>query len=182
LPFGKLVGGDIAKYALDGWQINSIVTVSSGVPFGVTTFGDPDRDATDENAARPDLVLGANLYPVGGSTPDLWFNPAAFAPPTLGFRGTAGRNILVGPNFRSVDLGLTKMFRVNEKRSLQFRVEAFNLFNRPNFDLPANSDDGSLIFTDLNFTRDPNAGRIFQTVPLQQGDAREFQLALKFIF
>jgi hypothetical protein len=182
LPFGKLVGGDIAKYALDGWQINSIVTVSSGVPFGVTTFGDPDRDATDENAARPDLVLGANLYPVGGSSPDLWFNPAAFAPPTLGFRGTAGRNILVGPNFRSVDLGLTKLFRVNEKRSLQFRVEAFNLFNRPNFDLPANSDDGSLIFTDLNFTRDPNAGRIFQTVPLQQGDAREFQLALKFIF
>jgi hypothetical protein len=181
LPFGKFVSGP-AKYALDGWQVNSIVTVSSGVPFGVTVDGDPDRDATDENAARPDLVSGANLYPVGGSSPDLWFNTGAFAPPTVGFRGTAGRNILVGPNFRSVDLGLTKMFRVDEKRSVQFRVEAFNLFNRPNFDLPANSDDGSLIFTGSSFQLAPNVGKIFNTVPLQQGDARELQLALKFLF
>jgi hypothetical protein len=184
LPFAKFVSFAPAKYALSDWQINSIVTVSSGVPFGVNIAGDPDGDVTDENAARPDYVLGANLYPVGGSTPDLWFNPGAFAPSQIGFRGTAGRNILVGPNFRSVDLGLTKLFRVNEKRSLQFRVEAFNLFNRPNFDLPANADDGSQVFSFSNgvFTPTTNIGRIFQTVPLQQGDARELQLALKFLF
>jgi hypothetical protein len=189
LPFGKFVSGP-AKYAVDGWQINSIVTVSSGVPFGVFVDGDPDFDGTDENAARPNLIAGSNLYPVGGSSPDLWFNPAAFAAPALGFRGTAGRNILVGPNFRSVDLGLTRMFRVDEKRSIQFRFEAFNLFNRPNFDLPANADDGAQIFSfsaasgtrPASFSLTPNVGRIFQTVPLQQGDARELQLALKFLF
>ncbi|HEY6400010.1 MAG TPA: TonB-dependent receptor, partial [Blastocatellia bacterium] len=181
LPFGKFVSG-VPKYILDDWQINSIVTISSGVPFGVFVDGDPDMDGTDENAARPDLIAGANLYPVGGSTPDLWFDPNAFAAPQIGFRGTAGRNILVGPNFRSVDLGMSKIFRVDEKRSLQFRVEAFNLFNRANFDLPANADDGSLIFTGSNFQLAPNVGRIFNTVPLQQGDAREFQLALKFLF
>jgi hypothetical protein len=155
------------------------------VPFGVFVNGDPDRDGTDENAARPNLVTGAPLYPVGGSTVDLWFNPAAFSTPTLGFRGTAGRNILVGPNFRSVDLGLTKMIRVDERRNVQFRIEAFNLFNRPNFDLPANADDGSQVFnfdSTLGFSPATNVGRIFQTVPLQQGDARELQVALKFIF
>ena len=184
LPFGRLVSGGVPKYILDGWQVNSIVTISSGVPFGVNIAGDPDMDGTDENAARPDLLAGANLYPVGGSTPDLWFNPNAFVEPQIGFRGTAGRNILVGPNFRSVDLGMSKMFRLDEKRSLQFRVEAFNLFNRANFDLPANSDDGSQVFSFDSgvFTRTPNAGVIFGTVPLQQGDARELQLALKFLF
>jgi carboxypeptidase family protein/TonB-dependent receptor-like protein len=181
LPFGKYVSGRIPKYILDGWQVNSIVTVSSGVPFGVTVDGDPDNDGTDENAARPDLIAGAPLYPAGGSTPDLWFDPTAFIAPQVGFRGTAGRNILVGPNFRSVDLGMTKLFKLNEKQSLQFRVEAFNLFNRANFDLPANVDDGSQVF-DANFNLSPNVGRIFQTVPLQQGDAREFQIALKFLF
>jgi hypothetical protein len=184
LPFAKFVGYGPAKYALSDWQVNSIVTVSSGVPFGTFIDGDPDNDGTDENAARADLALGAPLYPVGGSTVDLWFNPGAFIAPQLGYRGTAGRNILVGPNFRSVDLGLTKLFRVNEKKSLQFRVEAFNLFNRPNFDLPANADDGSQVFTFSSGTFMPvtNVGRIFQTIPLQQGDARELQLALKFLF
>src|SRR5262249_21769162 len=113
LPFGKYFTG-IAGRALSDWQVNSIVTLSSGVPFGVLVDGDPDRDATDENSARPNLVPGARLYPAGGSTPDLWFNPAAFAPQDLGFYGTAGRNILNGPNFRSVDFALTRTFRVGE--------------------------------------------------------------------
>jgi hypothetical protein len=189
LPFGQFVGGP-TKFALSDWQINSIVTISSGVPFGVLVDGDPDRDATDENPARPNLVPGASLYPAGGSSPDLWFNPAAFAPPNLGFRGTAGRNILVGPNFRSVDVGLTRTFRLDEKRSLQFRIEAFNLFNRANFDLPSNSDNGAQIFSfspasggnPASFSLTPGAGQIFGTVPLQFGDARELQLALKFLF
>ena len=193
LPFGKLFGGP-AGFAVRDWQVNSIVTISSGVPFSVLVDGDPDRDATDENSARPNLVTGASLKPAGGRTPDQWFNLAAFAPPTLGFYGTAGRNILTGPNFRSVDFALTRMFKVDDRRSLQFRVEAFNLFNRANFDLPINSDNGAQIFTFVpasgsnpaSFTQTLNAGRIFNTVGSNfgssLGDARELQFALKFIF
>src|SRR5262249_8332221 len=132
LPFGNYFKGILGR-ALRDWQINSIVTLSSGVPFGVLVDGDPDRDATDDNSARPNLVPGINLYPAGGSTPDLWFNPMAFAPPKEGFYGTAGRNILTGPNYRSVDFALARTFRLSEKRSIQFRTEAFNLFNRANF-------------------------------------------------
>lgn len=170
LPFGNSRKG-LAKQIMAGWQINSIVSLSSGVPFSVLVEGDPDRDATDENAARPNLITGVSLTPPGGRSPDLWFNPAAFAVPTPGFRGTAGRNILTGPDFKSVDLSLVKNFRIDERRSLQFRGEIFNLFNRANFDLPSNSEDGELAFQSTT-------GRIFATV----GESREIQFGVKFIF
>jgi hypothetical protein len=171
---------------LKEWQISAIVKLASGVPFTPLVDGDPDGDGTDDNAARPNLVPGVSLTPPGGSTPNLWFNPLAFAPPTIGFRGTAGRNILNGPNFRTVDTSLKRKFRITEKSSLQLRVEAFNLFNRANFNLPVNSDEGTQVFTYLpasgsqpaSFMRTPNAGRIFETV----SGPREIQLGLKFTF
>jgi hypothetical protein len=185
LPFGKGRKG-LAEHLLGDWQINSIISMSSGVPFSVLIDGDPDRDATDENSARPNLVTAISLNPSGGRSPDLWFNPAAFIAPPLGFRGTAGRNILTGPDFKSVDLSLVKNFRIDERRSIQLRGEIFNLLNRANFDLPSNSEDGELVFnfvppagsTPAAFNPVSSAGRIFSTI----GDSREIQLAVKFIF
>jgi hypothetical protein len=112
MPFGRNLKG-IAGHVVGGWQINSIITLSSGLPFTPIETGDPDGDGTDENSARPNLVPGVSLYPAGGSTPDLWFNPNAFTNSTPGFRGTAGRNILNGPDYRTVDLGLSKLFPIS---------------------------------------------------------------------
>ncbi len=194
LPFGKGLKGAAGQLA-GGWQVNTIVTISSGVPFGIFIDGDPDRDISDDNGARPDLLPGVSLSSGGGS-PDGWFNLAAFAPPTVGFRGTAGRNVLVGPNFKTVDLSLVKTFKIGEKRSLQFRAEAFNLLNRANFDSPSNSEDGEQIYTFVTsptsttpciagtrtattcFTPTGSAGKIFNTI----GDSREIQFGVKFIF
>ena len=166
------------------------------MPFSVLILGDADQDGTDDNAGRPNLLPGVSLAPPGGPTANLWFNPAAFAPPVPGFRGNSGRNILTGPNFKSVDLSIVKNFRIDEQRSFQFRTEVFNLFNRANFDVPGNAEDGEQIF---NFITSPKAtdpciagtrttascytlpsgvGQIFRTV----GDSREIQFALKFIF
>jgi hypothetical protein len=185
LPFGKNSKG-LVKQLVGGYQINAIVTMSSGVPFSVLVDGDPDRDATDDNAARPNIIPGVSLTPPGGSTVDLWFNPAAFAPPTVGFRGSAPRNILTGPNFRNVDFSVIKNFVIDERRRIQFRAEIFNIFNHPNFDLPANSEDGQIIFnftpasgtTPARFTQAASTGRIFST----SNDAREIQFGVKFIF
>jgi hypothetical protein len=176
LPFGKGLSG-VAGAALRGWQVNSIVKIASGVPFTPLVDGDPDLDATDDNAARPDLIGDPNTGP---RTADQWYNLNAFAAPVVGRRGTAGRNIVTGPNFRNVDLSLNKTFTLTERFNLQFRAEAFNLFNRANFDLPSNSDDGSQIFSfdDPGFTLIQNAGRINSVV----GTAREVQLGLKLIF
>ncbi len=183
LPFGKGLKGFSGALA-GGWQLNTIVTLNSGVGFTPFVDGDPDRDATDDNTARPDLVPGASMAPPGGRTPDLWFNLAAFVPPTPGYRGTAGRNIVNGPTLKTVDLAIVKNFKIGEKRRIQFRAEAFNLFNRANLDLPSNAQDGEQVFNTLvsgnniNFTPTGSAGKIFNTV----GDSREIQFALKFIF
>ena len=53
-----------------------------------------------------------------------------------GFFGTAGRNILFGPGVRNIDFGVIKTFAVRERYKVQFRAEAFNLFNHPNFSNP----------------------------------------------
>jgi hypothetical protein len=185
VPLGRNFTG-VLKQLADGWQVNTILMVTSGVPFTPLVDGDPDRDGTDENAARPNWIQGASLIPAGGRTPDLWFNPQAFAPPEVGFRGTAGRNIITGPDYKSVDVSLVKVFALGETRRIEFRAEAFNLFNRANFDLPSNSEDGELVFNYLpasggipaRFVQASGVGRIFTTV----GDSREFQFALKFVF
>jgi len=145
--------------------------------------GDPDRDATDENAARPDLISGIPLKLPGGSTPEMWFNLAAFAPPRPGFRGTAGRNILTGPGFQTINASLARQIKVHEGVQIQLRLEVFNLFNQANFENPANSEDGEVLFlynpgsTPL-FQPVAGAGRIFSTL----GNSREIQLGLKLIF
>jgi len=185
LPLGHGLNGKARQFA-QGWQINAMAALYSGAPFTATVSGDPDRDGTDDNAARPDWVPGVAWVPPGGHTPDMWFNPAVFAPPQQGFRGTAGRNILTGPDYRSFDFSIVKNFPLGNERRLQLRLEAFNLFNRANFDLPSNSENGEQIFTFIpasgktpaSFMPTASAGKIFNTV----GDAREIQFGLKFIF
>jgi hypothetical protein len=73
---------------------------------------------------------------------------------------------LIGPNFKSVDLSLLKNFRLSEGWRLQFRAEAFNAFNHPNFQIPINLLDNS------------NVGRVTSTA----NEGREFQFALKLLF
>ena len=136
------------------------------------------------------------LFRSGGRSPDLWFNLDALVPPQPGFRGTAGRNIVNGPTLKTLDFSVVKIFRINERFNLQFRAEAFNLFNRPNFDLPSNAQDGEQVFStlaapgandpciagtrtpELCFARTGSAGKIFNTV----SDSREIQFALKLVF
>ena len=59
--------------------------------------------------------------------------------PAAGFQGTAGRNTLIGPDFRRVDLSVTKRIPLGGSRRLDFRAETFNLLNRVNFGNPASN-------------------------------------------
>jgi hypothetical protein len=91
----------------------------------------------------------------------------------LGTYGTAGRDILTGPNFWNMDVSLLKETPVTERVTLQFRAEAFNLLNHANFQNPQSG-----IFTSLAGARNANAGRISGT----SADPRQMQLALKLLF
>ncbi len=166
LPFGRkrtLFSGasGLAEALIGGWQLNGVVTLLSGRPFT------PQYNAPDVSQQRPDLI--GDPY---ANIPDgLYFNPAAFARPTPTAQdptvfGNAGRNILIGPGFRSVDLSLLKNFQLREGLRLQFRAESFNAFNHPNFQIP------------VNFLDDSDVGRVRITA----NEGREWQFALKLIF
>jgi hypothetical protein len=73
---------------------------------------------------------------------------------------------LTGPAFRSVDLSVLKNFRLNETTRLQFRVESFNVFNTPNYQVPIFQLDNA------------NVGRVNITAT----EGREFQFAVKLLF
>jgi hypothetical protein len=69
-------------------------------------------------------------------SPNEWFDTSAFVVPAPYTFGNAGRNILRGPGLASFDLALVRRFAITERYRLTFEAQAFNLFNRVNFDLP----------------------------------------------
>src|SRR5262249_14449722 len=74
-----------------------------------------------------------------------WFDTTAFAAPDCACFGDSGRDILRGPGFMKVDLGVTRNFRLGERMNLQFRLESCNLMNRPTLGLPnATIGDGQV--------------------------------------
>jgi hypothetical protein len=95
----------------------------------------------DGNASnqRPDLVPGVSLTPPGGQTINEWLNPAAFAVPAPFTWGDLGRYIARGPHEWEGELGLSKRTALTERYTLNFRAEAFNLFNHPNYANPVSN-------------------------------------------
>jgi len=78
------------------------------------------------------------VLPSSQRTVQRWFNTNAFAvfnPAPQAF-GSAGVGIMRGPNYIDFDFNLAKSFRIDERRSVQFRTEFFNAFNHANFNPP----------------------------------------------
>ncbi len=157
------------------WQVSAIVSARSAQLFTVTTGVDSALDSLSNQ--RPNLV--GNPYPAN-QTVNNWVTPAAFAAPAPGTIGNQGANNLRGPDTLQVDMSLSRLFRVREKQTLQFRVEAFNILNHLNPVAPGGT--GSTATSALNagnfgqITADIN-GAIGQT-----GDPRILQLAAKYVF
>jgi hypothetical protein len=171
LPFGKgrrfANSGGFFNYIIGNWQLNGIVTLTSGLPYNVFISSDiPNvgNFAPWSGNVRANRVGDPNL-----SNPGIgeWFNTAAFAPPAPFTFGDSGRNSLRANWFKNLDLSLFKDFPFNEKRSLQFRAEAFNITNTPTWGIPVN---------DLNNPQ--KLGSITST----RSTERQLQLSLKLYF
>jgi hypothetical protein len=133
LPFGKgeKWGGNASglKQALiGGWQINGIYLLQGGFPISV--FAADVGGVLDSFGTNRANIVG-DIH-AGGGTVEQWFNTAAFAQPALGQFGNSGRSILRGPGINNLDLSLFKMFSAGPT-TLQFRIEAFNALNHPQF-------------------------------------------------
>ena len=163
---------------LDGWQVSTILSTHSGNPF--TVQDGFDRVGLNNPAGtpgeRPNLVSGRSNNPIIGHV-DQWYDASAFALQGAGFIGDLGRNTLIGPKFFDLDVALGKTTRVKENVSVEFRAEAFNLFNHPNFGLPGQNLYSGVDQND-NGIADPNAGRITTTV----SSARQLQFAIRVQF
>ncbi len=169
LPFGK--GHGFANTIAGGWTINSIVTLQGGFPFSPLLSYNPSNNGDTRNPVRP-YVNPAFTGPVILGNPNQWFNPAAFLapPPGSGFYGDLGRNTLIGPGLATWDLSLMKDTRINERLSVQFRAEVYNLLNRANFTTP-----NPVTFTPA---LSPTAGLITAT----STPSRQMQFGLKLIW
>jgi hypothetical protein len=166
LPFLSASRG-VVHSVLGGWQLNGIVSLQSGTPFGIVDSRDVGLVGTGAGV-RADLV-GNPYLPTDRPRAELitrYFDPTAFRLPVEGTFGTSGRNIIREPGYANVDASLLKDFALADRAFVQFRTEVFNLLNRPNFGRPQAS------------LASPTLGQILST----SGSPRIIQLALKFIF
>jgi hypothetical protein len=138
LPVGPKEGG--LSWLVGNWQLNWNLLARSGLPMTIQAGGDPANIGFN-GYAQADLVGDPD---VSDPNPDQWFNTAAFANPVNSF-GNSGRNILRAPAYWIVDLGLQKNIPMGQQRSLQLRVDLFNVFNHINDD-PPNIDVGNANF------------------------------------
>ena len=128
-----------ARLVFGGWQVAVIHQMQSGFPFTVSVFGDTANAGAllNVNPVRANTVTGVSPYlPASERTAERWFNTDAFvAPPAFTF-GNAGRNSVYGPGLSKTDVALQREFVVREDVRVEFRAEAFNLFNVTNYGTP----------------------------------------------
>jgi len=138
------------------------------------------------NAYRPDLAPGAEVWIADRSAPaGRRLNPEAFRPRPGYEQGNLGRNAIRGFGMHQLDLALRREFRVSEGQTLLLRVEAFNLFNHPNFadptpflSSPLFGESPSMLNRMLG-TGSPASGL---TPVFQTGGPRSVQIVLRYRF
>ena len=140
LPFGKArkwMNKGATAVLLGGWNVSGIVTLQDGSPYGLAT----QSNTTNMFTPGPQRVnvLRNPALPKGEQTLDRWFDTSAVAAPAALTFGNSSRSLLTGPGLANFDFSLLKAFQFAERFNLQFRVEAFNAFNRANFDEPGRS-------------------------------------------
>ncbi len=134
---GKAHGGNLnpaLNQIVGGWALNGILTIRTGRPL---TLGSNACKGI-WSSCRPDIVSGmnANAAPAGGRGPAKWFDTSAVTTPAAGTGGNAGAYNMRGPGNSTLDASLFKTFRFNERWAMEFRGEAFNLFNKVQFGNP----------------------------------------------
>ncbi|MBE0659850.1 MAG: TonB-dependent receptor [Bryobacteraceae bacterium] len=139
LPFGKgrryLSKGGFAAMLAGGWQVSNILSFISGQPFSIgsssASLNAPGNTQRGDQV-KPEVTINKT---VGPGQP--WFDTTAFAQVTEARFGTAGFNSMRGPGVGNWDIGIHRVFTINERMNIQFRAESFNFTNTPKFNNPS---------------------------------------------
>jgi hypothetical protein len=158
LPFGR------DRWYGD-WRITAVNTITSGLPVNLNYSPAAAFQVSTVVTQRPNII--GEIY-ADDPTATQWFNPANIVVPTDSSQpfGNAPRNAARGPSLYSMDLGLHKDLAIGSNQKLQFRLEAFNVFNRTNLGAP-NSNRSNANFGSIT------------TLAIQP---RQVQLGIKFDF
>ncbi|HEV2273638.1 MAG TPA: carboxypeptidase regulatory-like domain-containing protein [Acidobacteriaceae bacterium] len=145
--------GGWVSHILNNWQIAPLVRYQSGLPVNPQTG--KDNSLTGIGLDRPN-VASLTKYTGAGHTTKLYqyVNPSLYTPNALGTFGDAAHNSLRGPAYTDIDSALSREFALHERWTLDARVEAFNLFNHPNFNGPISSIASSK-FGQITTAQDP---------------------------
>jgi hypothetical protein len=169
---------------VNGWQLSGIVRARSGSPLTPMLQTNRSRSLWSPSLGpgtgpdRPSYAPGRGPDSAVTGNPAQWFDPSAFVLPQAGTFGNVGRNELIGPDLRIVDLAIGRTFApsgIGAGRTIDVRVEIFNLFNRTNFGPPS-----LIAFAGTSDDESPLAsfGQIRTTVT----SARQVQLGVRFGF
>ena len=130
-PFG---GHRFLDAAFAHWRVGVLQTIMSGPPFTVITSANT-TNAFPAGPLRPNLTGDPEL-PADQRTLARWFNTAAFSNPAAFTFGNSPRSVLRGPGIVTTDLTVEKSIGLAGRTKLDVRVEAYNLLNRANFNIP----------------------------------------------
>jgi hypothetical protein len=141
VPMGKgrrfLNNNAFLDEVIGGWQTSATVFWHTGQPYTVIAANNNSASenpgGSNESSQFLNVIGNPNL---SHPTVQNWYNVNAFAQPAAGTFGNERRNGLFGPHFSEVNFSLGKNFTVTERVGLQFRIDAYNIFNHPSFSNP----------------------------------------------
>jgi len=153
-----------ARRFMKGWQLQGLGTLQSGTPLSAV-LGADIAGTGSPIVNRPDLVHDPNI---ANPTAARFFDPTAFLIPAAGNFGNSGRNVIIGPGIRNVDVALTRGMRLSDSTRGQFRADFYNVFNNSNLVAPPSMQ---------NFADSPDFGALFVA-----RSPRIVQLGFKFLW
>jgi hypothetical protein len=172
---------------LGGFQFSTIISAHSGLPYTPDVGFDVAHQGNPLTNERPNVVGNPNQAGTIAANPTCvapasihnshnWFNPCAFNIPATGTLGNEHRNSLIDPGSLQFDTTLQRTIPVTEALKALLRVDAFNLINHTNLNVPSSLNVFSA--TSTSATPLSSAGAITTTA----GTSRQLQFSVKFIF
>ena len=193
---GLNTANEFLKGATSGYQLGGIVRVASGLPFTPLISGDPLGLSSANTFSFPDRIVGPGCYgnPTDMSQKNsyLFLKRQCFAYPlpAAGPSGTyfprlgnEGRNSVYGPGITTLDISMVKNTAVpkfGELARVEFRAEAFNVLNPPNFSVPARAN--SVVYKASSNPAVAGAASNLQQLTTTSSTERQIQFGLKFVF
>ena len=187
LPIGRgkalAINNAVGNAFVGGWQLSTNSTIQSGVPQTLT-IGFNNAGTNNPLPDRPSFSGTGTGYlstPIATSQGLRWYDPASFIVSPQGTFGNVGRNTMITPHLQSIDMALSKRFTMpyGEGHIVQFRVEAFNVFNHPTWGAPNGN-----ILAGASFAGAPSnaAHQGFGIISTTALPMRQIQLGIKYLF